>query len=236
MERLKRMVDILKLTFALLIVSAAAGLAIAITYKQTAEKIEYQKILAEQQALTVVFPEGTDIKKEDATSSLPDPYWVGEKEGAIIGYAFKGSSKGYSSDIEFIVAVNLEGTILGLTVLSQEETPGLGTRVQEVVSKKYIWNGLFSEKEKDTPWFTKQFKGIDVTKGIGIDKSSEWHITDDKSKKALLNNNKVTAITGATISTEAVCKGIKQYAYKYLSALKKNNVIKKDEPLKQESQ
>lgn len=236
MERLRRMLDTLKLTFSLLIVSAVAGLAIAITYKQTAEKIEYQKILAEQQALTVVFPEGTGIKKQDATSSLPDPYWVGEKEGAIIGYAFKGSSKGYSSDIEFIVAVNPEGTILGLTVLSQEETPGLGTRVQEVVSKKYLWNGLFGKEEKDTPWFTKQFKGIKVTKDIAIDKSSEWHITDDKGKNALLSNNKITAITGATISTQAMCKGIKQYAYKYLSALKKSNVIKKNDTPKQETQ
>ena len=227
------MLDILKLTFALLIVSAAAGLAIAITYKQTAEKIEYQKFLAEQQALTVVFPEGIDIKKQDAISSLPDPYWVGEKEGTIIGYAFKGSSKGYSSDIEFIVAVDPEGTILGLTVLSQEETPGLGTRVQEVVSKKYLWNGLFSKKEKDTPWFTKQFKGINVTKDIAIYKSSEWHIITGESKKDLLNNNKITAITGATISTQAVCKGIKKCAYKYLPVLDaKRDKQLKDKPEK----
>ena len=82
------MLDILKLTIALLMVSAAAGLAIAFTYKQTAEKIEYQVILIEQQALTIVFPEGTEVTKQEATSSLPDPYWVGEKEGKIIGYAF----------------------------------------------------------------------------------------------------------------------------------------------------
>ena len=213
------MLDIIKLTFALLIVSAAAGLAIAFTYKQTAEKIENQKILTEQKALLIVFPEGTDIKKQDASVSLPDPYWIGEKEGTIVGYAFKGSTKGYSSDIDFIVAVNSAGVILGLTVLSQEETPGLGTRVQEVVSKKYLWNGLFGEAEKDTPWFTKQFKGINVTKDVTIDDSEEWHIADDESKKVLLNNNNITAITGATISTKAVCKGIKKHAYKYLSVL-----------------
>jgi RnfABCDGE-type electron transport complex G subunit len=215
--------DILKLTIALLMVSAAAGLAIAFTYKQTAEKIEYQEMLVEQQALTIVFPEGTKVTKQDATSSLPDPYWIGEKEGTIIGYAFKGSGKGYSSDIKFIVGIDPEGTILGLTVLSQEETPGLGTRVEEVVSKKYLWNGLFGKKERDFPWFTKQFRGINVTKDIAIDKSSEWHNISEEKKKDLLNNNSITAITGATISTGAVSKGIKQYAYKYLSALKSDD-------------
>ncbi len=228
------MLDILKLTIALLMVSAVAGLAIAIANKQTADKIEYQKIQAEQQALNIVFPEGTIIKKQDATASLPDPYWTGEKDGEIIGYAFKGSSKGYSSDIEFIVGVNPGGTIFGLTVLSQEETPGLGTRVEEVVSKKYIWNGLFIKKEQDNPWFTKQFKGIDVTKDIGISKSSEWHTMSEENRKKLLSSNEVSAITGATISTQAVCKGIKQYAYKYLSALKKNNGIKHNDKVEQE--
>ena len=217
------MLDILKLTIALLMVSAAAGLAIAFTYKQTAEKIEYQEILIEQQALTIVFPEGTEVTKQEATSSLPDSYWVGEKEGKIIGYAFKGSGKGYSSDIKFIVGIDPEGKILGLTVLSQEETPGLGTRVEEVVSKKYLWNGLFGKKEKDFPWFTKQFRGIDVTRDIAFDKSSEWHKIPEEKKKDLLNNNSITAITGATISTRAISKGIKQYAYKYLSVLISDN-------------
>lgn len=219
--------DTLKLTFALFMVSAAAGLSIAFTYKQTAEKIEYQEALIEQQALTVVFPEGTEIKKQDATSSLPDPYWIGENEGTVIGYAFTGSGKGYSSDIKFIVGIDPKGTILGLTILSQEETPGLGTRVEEIVSDKYIWNGFADKKEKDFPWFTKQFRGVNVTKDIVIDKSSEWHTLSEEKKDDLLNNNSITAITGATISTKAVIKGIKQYAYTYLSVLKSdtNNAV-----------
>ena len=57
----------------------------------------------------------------------------------------------------------------------------------------------------------------------GIDKSSEWHKISEEKKKDLQNNNSITAITGATISTKAVSKGIKQYAYKHLSALKSDD-------------
>ncbi len=210
--------DILKLTMVLLIVSFVAGLAIAITNQQTYAKIEEQKALAQQEALAQVFPEGTDIS-EETKESLPAPYWIGKKDGQVIGYAFKGEGAGYSGSIKFIVGIDENGSILGLSVLSQTETPGLGDRVQEVVSKKYIWNGLLGEKEKDSPWFTKQFKRIDVTKDIGIDKSKEWHVMSDQEKQTLLEDNNVSCLTGATISTRAVTKGIKKFAYTYLSAL-----------------
>jgi len=214
------MFDIIKLTVVLVVVSVVAGLAIGITNKQTITKIELQNKLAEELALKIVFPEGVTIERCEPSGDLPGPYWVGKKENATIGYAIKGIGRGYSSDINFIAGMEPDGRILGLTILSQTETPGLGTRVQEVLSKKYFWNGLFSKKEADFPWFCKQFKGIDVTRDIKIDKTSEWHLKSSEQKKALLDENGISAITGSTISTRAVSSGIKKYAYLYLNAIK----------------
>lgn len=226
------MADVLKLTVVLLIVSAAAGFAIALTNEQTAEKIKLQKILAEEHALQVVFPEGVTItKKKEGTDQS---HWVAEKNGTLVGYALKGAGRGFSSDIKFIVGIDPAGTILGLTILSQTETPGLGTRVQEIVSKSYIWNGLFKKKKKDTPWFTRQFAGITVTNDIGIEKTSEWHTLSDEKKSALLKENKISAITGATISTYAVSSGVKKCTYDHLSGIKKQNTTITNDSLSQQ--
>ncbi len=213
--------DIFKLAIVLLIIASVAGFAIALTYERTKGKIEEQKLLNEQKSLSAIFPEGTTISEQKGTSSLPD-YWVGKNGEDIIGYAFKGLGKGYSSDIQFIVGINPEGIILGLIVLEQTETPGLGTRVQEVVSTKYIWNAFGGDKEEEIPpWFTTQFKNIDVTKNINIDKSGEWHKLSAEQRDKLLKDNKITALTGATISTNAVKSGVKKYAYEYLTEIKK---------------
>lgn len=214
--------DIVKLTLILLIVSSIAGFTIALTYNQTKEMIDEQKAKTQQNALEQVFPKGTIIEEDNSATIIDDTYWIGKNNNQIIGYAFKGSNTGYSSDIKFIVGVDFEGTIFGLTVMEQLETPGLGTRTQEVVSKKYIWNGLFSKEKKDTPWFTKQFSGINIFKKIEIDKAKEWHKMADDEKSSLMSANKISGLTGATISTYAVSSGVKKCAASNLVSIKKN--------------
>jgi electron transport complex protein RnfG len=68
-------------------------------------------------------------------------YKAHDKDGKLIGAAFKASGKGYSSAIETMVGMLKDGTITAIKVLTQNETPGLGTRVAE-------------------PEFTGQFKDI----------------------------------------------------------------------------
>ena len=214
--------DIIKLSIVLFLVASAAGLAIALTNQKTADKIALQKQLAEEQALSKVFPDEVTISKKKQTDEMPEDYWIAEKNGHLVGYSFKGTNAGYSSNIQFIVGIDPQGTILGLTILSQVETPGLGDRMQEVVSKDYIWNGLvkkFKEKKSESSWFTRQFKGITVTEDIGIDKSAEWHKLTQEKQEKLLKENSVTAITGATISTYAVSSGLKKCVYSYFTKL-----------------
>lgn len=58
-----------------------------------------------------------------------------------IGYAFIAVGNGYGGDINIMVALNEDTTIKGISIISQEETPGLGTRITE-------------------PEFTDQFAGL----------------------------------------------------------------------------
>jgi electron transport complex protein RnfG len=211
--------DIIKLTVVLTVVALAAGLAIGFVHDQTEEKIAQQQQRAQETALRRVFPEDATVEQRAGAGSLPDVYWTAHADDSLIGYAFRGSSRGYSSDIEFMIGVDPGGEIIGLSILSQSETPGLGARVQETPSTSYIWNGLFVKKEKVLPWFTQQFVGLQGDSAIAIRKGDEWHQLTKKQREELAANNAITAITGSTISTRAVTRGIESVIPSYLAAL-----------------
>jgi electron transport complex protein RnfG len=52
-------------------------------------------------------------------------------DGDEIGYAFIAVGKGYGGDINILVGLEDETTLKGITIISQQETPGLGTRIAE---------------------------------------------------------------------------------------------------------
>jgi electron transport complex protein RnfG len=118
----------------------------------------------------------------------------------VVGYAVKGSAQGYSSTISVMVGVDKaittetdlsEVRILGVRVLSQQETPGLGAQAQTVTVDKKIWKPF--EKPGEPKCWTDQFSGkllrnIEVVKGP--------------------TEEKVQAITGATITSNAVVTAV----------------------------
>jgi electron transport complex protein RnfG len=180
-----------------------------------------QKKMEQSLALTEVFPQGVKINEHNGTSPLPSKYWTAvNADGSLAGYAFESSLRGYSSDIKCIAGVNPQGKISGLKILSQSETPGLGTRVAEVASKAYLWNSLFKPREKTEPWFQQQFRGLDLSKPISIKtKCAEWHKAGEAERMRLTEENAVTAITGATISTKAVVTSIEKQVSEYFKAM-----------------
>jgi Na+-translocating ferredoxin:NAD+ oxidoreductase subunit G len=213
----------LRLSVVLTVISCAAALLIAVTNMKTTERIAEQQSAAQQEALERIMPQGVTItEKKLLPPSAEDsvPYWTGIS-GTDTVYAFKIGSRGYSSVISYLVCTTPEGTITGMTILDQSETPGLGSRVQETISKKYIWNGFGGAKETAAPWFSEQFKGISVNKPVVIEKTlGEWHLLSDTQRAALREKNGITAITGSTISTRAVTTGLGVKAQAYLKAIR----------------
>lgn len=218
------MIDIIKLSFMLTLVSVAAAMLIAFTNAKTEDRIYEQQQLAQQNALRQVIPSSMKIiEQKGKNSSCPQKYWIGVK-GTDTVFVFKVTSKGYSSNITYFVGTDDSGSIEGMAILEQSETPGLGSRTQEVISDKYFWNGLFSKKESGTPWFTRQFKGLNLKKEIKIEKSvGEWHKLSSEEKEKLVSDNTITAITGSTISTQAVVNGVQNQARAYLKAIQEGD-------------
>jgi electron transport complex protein RnfG len=210
----------IKLTAALVIVTTVAGLAIALTWQNTTARIEAQKTKARLQALKTVVPANdTIIEHNNGHAPLPSRYWEARTNAQTVGYVFEAQKQGYSSAIKLMVGVDTTGTITGLTVMEQGETPGLGTRVQEVALTAYIWNFFTASSAEQAPWFCQQFNGIDVTRPVTISKAGEWHALDSQQRDELLEQNAISALTGATISTRAVTAAVETQITAYFNAL-----------------
>jgi Na+-translocating ferredoxin:NAD+ oxidoreductase subunit G len=108
-------------------------------------------------------------------------YYKGIKDGQVKGYAFKAVGGGFADKIELLLAVDAEcKTLLGMAVLKTNETPGFGDKMKD---------DLFKGQFNGCPAPDKQNK-LAVLK------------TGDRSKV----DREIVAITGATITSEAVTK------------------------------
>lgn len=87
--------------------------------------------------LRSIFPEMSKYELEDEVYII---YEDGEKAG----YAFMASGSGYGGNIDILVGLDSGFGIKGISILSQTETPGLGSRITESL-------------------FTDQFKGLSVS-------------------------------------------------------------------------
>lgn len=95
-------------------------------------------------------------------------YKASDENGRFIGVAFKADADGYSSTIETMVGMLKDGTITTIKVLSQNETPGLGTRVSEP-----SFTGQFSNKDIQGLNEVQAITGATISSAAVIDSVKE---------------------------------------------------------------
>lgn len=189
--------DYIKFPIVLIIVAGIAAVALAALNSATLPA--KQRIQAEitQSAYKVVMPDATAF--EDAKAQVDGAefeYKIAKSvDGEVLGYIAEGAAEGYSSRLRVMVGVKKDFTINAIKVLYQKETPGLGDKVNEILSKKTWWTvitGTSPDEEGLRPWFQSQFDGkkapVEVQKDGGT----------------------IDAITGATISSRAVCHAVNE--------------------------
>ena len=174
--------DILKLGGTLTLITIIAATGLAAVYSITHPLILEQKRLAIERALTTALPMAdreaiVPIEKDGQVLFYKG--YADKERTQLVGYAFVARGPGYSSVIETMVGVDTTGKIVGMKVLAQTETPGLGTRVEEI---RY---------GESTPWFTDQFIGRPADR-LAVDK----------------DGGEIQSITGATISSRALTKSV----------------------------
>lgn len=131
--------DFLKKAFPVIILTAVVAISVtALTYtdRMTRGEIEAQKEAQTESMLSEMFPEMSRYELSD------DIYTIYRDEDEI-GFAFIAIGKGYGGDIDILVGLENDTTLKGITIISHNETPGLGTRITE-------------------PSFTDMFVGVNI--------------------------------------------------------------------------
>lgn len=222
------MANILKSTFILAVIAFIASYALSHVNNITEPEILRQEKEKQQKALTAVLP-GYSVEDEKTVkvNGGDFTYWTGQKgegEDSARGYAFITEKSGYSGVVRTMVGIDDEGKILGVSILQQSETPGLGARSVEVASSETFWQAVFGSSARGQkgarPWFQEQFTGLDGNKPIEIVKKGDWN---ESMKPELLEKNAVSAITGATITTKTVKESIETGIEKFNNAVKTQN-------------
>ena len=193
------------------IICILAAFALSYTYSITLARIEEQKGKNMIRALPQVLPWAVGFSSEKELNNLR--YFVGYKDDEIIGYAVRGEIQGYQSEIKYMLGLNTDGIIEGLTVLGHGETPGLGARIIEIQNdqtligfiKNVLQNTDSSSPKVTEPWFPALFKGKSYTVlSLGTE-----------------SGDGIAAITGATITSRSIVEGVKEQSKQLFELLRK---------------
>jgi electron transport complex protein RnfG len=182
-------VSSLKLLLTLGLAGAMAGLLIVFVYQLTQPRIQAYKAMKLREAVSEVLaaPARWDtLYVYDGTLTRTPPAGVDvaglemvflgyRADSSRVGYAIQGAEPGFQDVIELIFGYDAEArTVLGMKVLANKETPGLGDKIV-----------------KDSA-FVAEFRGVEAP------------LAGVKSGRATGAANEVDMITGATISSRTV--------------------------------
>lgn len=152
--------EFFQLTGILTLVSVLSGWALSYTYTLTKPIIEVKRYEKRVAAIAQVLPP-FDNRPEKEVVSIPgergEPveFYVGKKDGAATGVAFRSAAVGYAGRIALMIGVTPDGKVYGLAVLDQNETPGLGNKITQE-----SFTGQFLGKDLDTSrWEVKKAGG-----------------------------------------------------------------------------
>ena len=157
--------------------------AIAATYLGTRDAIVVQERAARAKALLEIVPRkrhdnnmldnSFDVDDHDLLGlDAASPLFVASRNGEAVAFIIPSvAPDGYSGAITLFTGVNTDGSVAGVRVISHNETPGLGDKVD---LKKSAWilsfNGTSLREPKPEQWGVKrdggafdQFTGATIT-------------------------------------------------------------------------
>lgn len=165
--------SIFAITKNLTITCFISGIIIAAVYYVTSPVAAKKQVQIQNDTMRVLV---NDADKFNKVNGKKD-WYAAQKGNKTIAYVVPAESKGYGGAIELLVAVTPDGKVIDFSILSSNETPGLGAN-----ASKDSFRGQFKDKKADA---------LTVVK--------------DKS-----NTKNIQAMTGATITSKAVTKGVKE--------------------------
>ena len=160
-----------RLALTLLLITSVVAIALAGVNQVTAPKIAALNQQKTQQAIEAVLPGGGEEVAFTDETGLVKAVYQGEA-----GYAVQVAPGGFNGEVSMMVGIDNAGTVLGISIIKQTETAGLGAVCAAATSAGEQFRG--------------QFAGVSGSVAVSKDGGS------------------IDAITGATITSRAVCTGV----------------------------
>lgn len=121
-----------------------------------------------------------------------------DKDGNMVGWAFVAEGAGFADKIQLVVAVSANwDRLAGFSVLSSSETPGFGDKIA-------LPGGYFQSQFEDLP-----------LRELILEKSGDATVKDEN----------IVAISGATVSSQAVVTILNNYTGRVKEKLKEKGLI-----------
>ena len=164
---------------------AIFGMSLAAVDGQLKEKIEGNAQDKLNNQMRLLLPEAKTFNKKSSRDAqgVEYVYYAGsDAAGQTVGYVFEARGSGFADVIVLLVAADASmSTLKGLAILQTNETPGFGDKM----------------KEDD---FKGQFLDCPIGEKLTVAKTGDRTVKD----------REIVAISGATISSEAVVKAVNE--------------------------
>ncbi|GHV45359.1 electron transport complex subunit G [Spirochaetia bacterium] len=128
------MKNILKLALSLMVFATVACVGLAFVYEGTKEQISVNQSAKLNNALKEIFGEDTDFDEiidlpasSDGAVTFTAAYRL-KKGNTVTGIALTAQDTGFSDILEALVGIGSDGKIVGVRVLKDTDTPGLGAK------------------------------------------------------------------------------------------------------------
>lgn len=205
----------------LVLICLGSGGGVGLVYWRMKAEMEAKAASAFHSALAAVLGEAQDYSTVGAYpegTKPEDEVYVSNGPSGVF-YAAMGQAQGYSSFIKVLVSVEApapkqpvgeSAVIHALIVADSNETPGLGENVKAVRKTVSIWAKLGGKEAEGAgppprPWFQEQFTGKALADLVVVKQR---------------HTDKIAAITGATITSNAVCQAARQAIQKIIEKTK----------------
>ena len=185
-----------------LLITAAflCGLLLALTNAALKPRIQRNEIGEMYDKMKSLMPQAEKFEKvipqAEIAGNETDVYEALGTSNQVLGFSFVGTGYGFADQIKLVIAVNADASmLLGFDVLFSNETPNFGSRMTE-------------------DWFRQQF--VDAPTGT---------LELIKTGKADKEKDQILALSGATVTSEAVVRIFNNHISELKKLLKEKGLI-----------
>ncbi|MDD2578645.1 MAG: RnfABCDGE type electron transport complex subunit G [Eubacteriales bacterium] len=107
---------------------------LAFTYDLTREARETQALALVNENRLLIFPQAVEFEAVEAgeqpAETIQEAYIAKDSSQQTLGYLYVAAPRGYAGDVPVMIGVLPDGSIQGIQVLANDETPGLGKKIE----------------------------------------------------------------------------------------------------------